>query len=494
MIMSTHKNALPRQLLTAAILAVGFGTVWCVLVAWLGTSIISAWPGKPSPRYESLVVAADGTPLIQSFSTELSRVTHRDLNGDDYPTVDDTNELRAVYLNGEHGNLAQFPFDQGWEKRIKVFTDEKDLDAVWYFVHDGRADGSGYFVGYNRISNEPIGYIGLSGFRRQPIASEEQIPVRAEQALSYNTSWSSAQLSINWGRGYQGHHGDKPPRLVHVPSGNSLRVVDLASRKIETVFESPEPIMSVGVPSSVANSIRNDAKERPILVRAGTKIYKLDQDYKVVGTFNVPAEIDRDTPVTWYESHSGKSIAEYSLAEKGGKPVSNVRRQAVYTIASDGTIRNTTEIALQNGAVLEKDEEQFLLFTLALPSPAALLACVPLTALEDRSPREATPSGAFLKRLLPSLAASLAISLILATVAWRRTRVFGLSLRDQIAWMIFVLLLGVPAFVGFLLHRRWPVREVCPVCHVRCARDREGCSKCGTPFAAPALKGTEIFA
>jgi hypothetical protein len=57
-----------------------------------------------------------------------------------------------------------------------------------------------------------------------------------------------------------------------------------------------------------------------------------------------------------------------------------------------------------------------------------------------------------------------------------------------------VLLFGVLAFVGFLLHRRWPVREPCPACHARSARDREACSECGAAFPAPGLKGIEIFA
>ena len=39
MIMSARKFSLLRQLLLAATLATGFGTLWFVLVLWLGTSI-----------------------------------------------------------------------------------------------------------------------------------------------------------------------------------------------------------------------------------------------------------------------------------------------------------------------------------------------------------------------------------------------------------------------------------------------------------------------
>ena len=64
--MIARKISLLRQLLLAATLATGFGTLWFVLVLWLGNAIEEAWHGgKPPPR-EDLVVTTDGTPLIES--------------------------------------------------------------------------------------------------------------------------------------------------------------------------------------------------------------------------------------------------------------------------------------------------------------------------------------------------------------------------------------------------------------------------------------------
>ena len=79
-------------------------------------------------------------------------------------------------------------------------------------------------------------------------------------------------------------------------------------------------------------------------------------------------------------------------------------------------------------------------------------------------------------------------------MAWRRSRAFGLSRQGQIAWAVFVLLFGLPAYVGFLLYRRWPIREPCPICQTQVPRDRVACAECGTRFPDPALKGIEIFA
>ena len=52
----------------------------------------------------------------------------------------------------------------------------------------------------------------------------------------------------------------------------------------------------------------------------------------------------------------------------------------------------------------------------------------------------------------------------------------------------------LPAYVGFRLYRRWPIRQPCPNCHAQAPRDRVACAECGTRFPDPSLKGIEIFA
>jgi hypothetical protein len=63
-----------------------------------------------------------------------------------------------------------------------------------------------------------------------------------------------------------------------------------------------------------------------------------------------------------------------------------------------------------------------------------------------------------------------------------------------IAWAIFVLITGVPGFIGYLLHRRWPVVVRCEHCGAQTPRDRDTCLNCGTAFPPPAPKGIEVFA
>jgi hypothetical protein len=69
-----------------------------------------------------------------------------------------------------------------------------------------------------------------------------------------------------------------------------------------------------------------------------------------------------------------------------------------------------------------------------------------------------------------------------------------LSLGERLAWSAFVVLFGLSGYVGFRLHRPWPLRGECPNCHARTVLERGGCTRCGEGFRGPIFKGTEVFA
>jgi hypothetical protein len=497
MTMKAPKASLFRSFLLAVTLATGFGTLWLVLTSWIGNSVLQAWQDKSQIRQESLVVATDGTPLIQSYPLDnLSLMSYRDLDGNVRDSMERKDMLPPIYLPGEQESGAFSSNELSWQQRIEVFMDEREPAAVWYFVHDGRPDGAGYFVGYERVSNRRIGYIGLSGFRADPVPDGDRLPVSGDLMLGFS-SWSSIPLAIDsrWGRGLRPDRSDLPPRLVHVPSENRLRLVDLSARTVSTVFESAEPIVSVGVPALASYSVGEPTFPRPILVRTGQVIYKLDHAYKVIGAFHIPAEVDREGLILWYETRDGQAVVQCFAARPAGEaPGGDAARSTLYRLASDGAIRDSREVSLQSGGNASREQAERSLIALALPMPFVLVAAETFMPTVGRAERHPASRRALLKQTWPSLLAVLVLSSLLAAVAWRRARVFGLSTRERAVWAAFVLLFGLPAFVGFLLHRPWPVREPCPACHARSARDRETCSECGAAFPAPALKGIENFA
>ena len=65
------------------------------------------------------------------------------------------------------------------------------------------------------------------------------------------------------------------------------------------------------------------------------------------------------------------------------------------------------------------------------------------------------------------------LSVVAAILCYRRQRKYGLEWTW--VWVGFVFLLGVPGFLGYLAHRRWPARLPCPNCNNLAPRDREAC-------------------
>jgi len=485
--MIARRFSLLRQLAWAATLGAGFGALWLVLVLWLGTLIQEAWRGGHLPPYETLVVRSDGTLLIESTPRErLSEMTYRDLKGQVQEAPVRGKLLSAVSMSGQPPKTGSFPW-LGWGSRLMEFVNEQDPTVNWFFVHDGNPDGAGYFVAYERTSNRRVGFLGMSGFRADPVPKTDWIPASGELK-------SSIPFSIYPGREWSPRvdRWDVPPRWVYVPSGTQLRKVDLAARTVTTVFETREPIVAPGIPWLATWSMGRAPKEKTILVRTTQQIHELDLQHHVLRVFTIPTEADRRSSVQWFAMDNGQAIAVFTPSYSTGEPDS-VSKLKVYRIAGDGAIQDQFELDLQTGSVPKQTQD--LVGVLAFPAPAILFALIPVIEVGINQIKD-YPAGleALLKNTWPAFSAVLALSLILAVLAWRRGRAFGLAHKERITWTVFVLLLGLPAYVGFRLYRRWPIRQPCTTCHANVPRDRLACAECGIRFPDPSLKGIEIFA
>jgi hypothetical protein len=133
-----------------------------------------------------------------------------------------------------------------------------------------------------------------------------------------------------------------------------------------------------------------------------------------------------------------------------------------------------------------------------IPSPLAL-DVAGVTHSRELQEEGLTPtfSSALLRTLTkfwPARVIAQVLALGLAFLCYRRQKRYGLGRGERIAWPLFVLLLGLPGWIGYRFSRKWPVLETCPDCGVAVPRDRESCVRCTNEFPAPALKGTEVFA
>jgi hypothetical protein len=140
-----------------------------------------------------------------------------------------------------------------------------------------------------------------------------------------------------------------------------------------------------------------------------------------------------------------------------------------------------------------------LIVVLLAPSPALaaiqLLFLTPLSQTHGRGFAFQDFGNSVLSAARADALALLLVLLVSAGLAiWCHRRQRRHSDQGAVAWAVFVLAMGLPGFVGYLLHRRWPATEFCANCRKISPRDRDACLHCGNPFPQPAPKGIEIFA
>jgi hypothetical protein len=489
-----------RRLIQALILAAGFAILWFVLVNVVGESFTVGGTGSPDwPPRENLVVRSDGTPLIGSTPRGISNASYRELNG---RAVGDTENFSLVdpawMANLSHSSefvLFNSLFDfglPGWENRLKLFVDDQHRGVNWFFVHDGKADGTGYFVGYERADNRIVGYIGRSGFARGLVLPGDRFPVRVElmRSVAY---WSAAKLQVARGRLHdQGMVATQPSRLVYVPAQNRLCMVDLSARTVRTIFESPEIIESFTI--LIESPAERRSERGPIqVVRTTGHLHLLNRQHEVVRTFRLPSEADHLFGVALYEIGDGEAFAAVDRSRVCDAD-RNIDPKMLYRIAADGTIVDQTELLLESGMLKWHKQPAATVFHWSLPVPIVLPLIEPLMIiLIDQENSFASAARSLFRDSWPSLLAIQVLSSLLAAAAWHRARAFALPTSEQFVWFAFIFLTGIPGYVGYRLHRRWPLLQDCPRCRSRVPWDRHVCAACGRPFPSAAVKGIEIL-
>ena len=496
--MKSSASFFVRQLLLAATISLGIGTIWLVLALFVGTLVVEAWQGPDSnwPPRQLLAVKHDGTPLIKSIprSTPLD-ATYSDTSGRTVPAPPVGNLIEPVYVFGGDWTQTSWLNEISWQTRLKSFVEPEHPSVIWYFVHDGKPDGAGYFAGYDRSTNRPVGFVGDSGFRPDRPSPDQQFPV-SSSLMATLAIWSPSGL-VNRGGQVAGSDPDASrirESSVYVPAGNRLRLVDLRTRSVSTVFETPEPIESFGLCPQETAGKDDPARQPAVAVRTTHTIVALTPRHELLGTFTVPAKLQDSYMIAWYAIGKIGALAEFYHPWQTD-PGENLAPRTICSVAPDGTMRSQTDLTLQSGMPVWSKQQESTLLVAALPAPLVLpIAEWFFVSLINQAPTISAGVRMMIESSWPSLLGVALLGLLLSIASWRRSRAFGLPLPHQVAWAIFVFLFGIPGYAGYRLHRRWATLAECPHCHHRAPRDREACAACRAAFPAPAPKGIEIFA
>ena len=475
---ATSRQPIVRPLLLACLLAIGAGIVMGILAIWLITFGDQLF--GPRGAYEQLVVQDDGTPLIAAGAQ------HQDLRTLDGKRIPDDERLRQMsgaYLSVPRA-VRPALFRLGWDERIIGWADERRPATLWYLVHDGKLDGSAYFVGFHSESNSCVGYIGASGFCTEPPPADDRFPLDGLLMTQ-----QARQFAAYIGR--QPYYG-QGARTVHIISANRVAEVDLRETSVRVLI-SADKILSLG--SFVRRPPRRPAKDDSdeyaqyisyLAIRTSDEIIVFDPRKRTQRSFAIPAEL-RAATLTFYEL--GPDLALLHRVHY----VAGDTRNILYWIDPAGKIARREEVVLPSSAPLYRPQGQAWVVAAAASPPLAAAVGVPFAAsdLERDAPWLARYRRGLALAWLP-LTLDAFLGAAMAWLCCRRQRRY---VRPWTAvWAIFVFLGGVPGLLAYLWHRRWPVFEPCPACGESVPRDRDRCARCDAEFPAPAPKGIEIFA
>jgi hypothetical protein len=484
-----------QPLVLAGFLATGFIVVWGVVAVWALESFLA----EEVQRGKTLVFQADGTPLVVQPDFRSGGSQYWNLEGNPVPRLDRESPpmMACCHLPVARTDPASGD-NTDWEQRIRFFSNGRTPETHWFFVSDGRSNGSAYFVGYDKKSCRCIGYLGTAGFRTQALPAEELIPIGSgrphgprEDVLTTQYFHGGGAVSDPYG---YGSGGRAPPGYVSNDDvcvvGHDRRIyhADLQKRTMHFVLEDAQ-LCSAALVLGVPDPLRGT--HHRLVARIAEEVFMLDASGRVLKRYPIPEPL-RSLDLHFAEGTTGEAVMYWSSPFDELSTEVNYR---IYWVALNGNFRQA-DITLPNCSELPALRA---FGATVVPSPLVLGGLITTFGpwfLQQEG--LAVTYGAALRRMLAALWPALMIAQLLAfgfaALCYRRQVRYRASPSERLVWSLFVLALGLPGWIAYRFGRSWPVLQACPECGVGVPQDRADCARCETDFPGAALKGTEVFA
>jgi hypothetical protein len=481
-------KGLVHSLFLAFVLAVGFAAIWTVVGIWAAE--VRAYIRRDSTDVEVLGFRSDGTPIVMSRVGQHRE--YRDLQGNaiELPEEDYRSVLHPIPLPVKQPIGSEEP---SWDDRIRSFADGRTPSGFWYFISDGKRDGTGYFVGYDSESRACLGYLGTAGLRETPPPAEERIPVAGavsgvnRRVYCTQQDHSPTEHPVQRSNSRAPRGSASPWHVYILGSDGKLYHADLKSRTVSVSF-AEDKVLSATLVAGLPHPVHG-APHQPV-VRTEDAVFVLDECGQTLRRFAIPESL-RGGAIAFAETEGGGAVMYWSSPEDF--LASWVRYRICIVDASGRASQVETTLPYPGMG------EFRTLVGFVLPSPVGLISTVAMWRTQNllAEGQEATRSAALIRALIefaPAIALAGLLAMGLALLCYRRQALYGAGRKERIVWPLFVLLLGLPGWIGYRFGRRWSALDKCPECGVVVPRDRLACARCEVKFARPALKGIEVFA
>jgi hypothetical protein len=446
--------------LLATFLAAGVLVIWSELIV----VVCECFRSKARSSVE-LELMSDGTPAFWVTDGSVTSLRYENLQGElleglDVIKMNHRLARHSLPIQPTPGNAGSWKTTE-WSLRIVGLSDQASPPVFWYLIRDAWPNGSAYLVGYDSLSSQLVGYLGKAG-------CQMNLPTEADRFPLY---MGNIQYKIPRSRETY-FFGDDPKSQLLAGADRRLYQVDLVERRVRTVLDGASV-------ESFGYLFPEEAPPANLLVRTDREVLLLDKQFQVQRRYSIPTELAK-LDFEWSEIAPDSAVVSVwhgRDAETGGRQLELLYLNAAGEIAHRQAIVNPGNAIWANRY-------------------ADQLASAPIVMGLFFGLRLDWSSALEILKRIPWIPFSLtvALSLVLTIACYRRERRYGPRIRERVLWPLFVLVFGLPGWIGYRFGRRWPVLEHCPSCGRVIPRADALCPCCQIEMPRPAPLGLEICA
>jgi hypothetical protein len=482
---------LSRSLLITSLVALGIAAAWFMAAAWLTNTVQRVTQSRDS--YENIHVTVTGDPVIVRTSQGNSQTTEKILSLSGEPVKVKSQDLlypQAIEAPNRARVILQRP---EWQARLAEANDGGIPPIYWYMIHDGQSPGHAYGIGYHSTTRTVVAYFGRSGFR-------DSLPPRDDWFAIAGHSGMQGASTLEF-------YGQEPQWMMSSPlalllADGKLWKIDFANRQVAKILDCPEAfalgqvwrILPELPPQSLQGEDWSAQSITPsdALLREPESLLIVNRRSGESRRFVLPPELQK-------QMLAGSLLPDGRLLLTAQQDWTDSDIDVVWLTATGQIDKQQVvhqKTHYQRPSLAATGWTSALSAPWPLANAAITFAGLPNTlgqfAVEDQDLDYQAALAKVLWNTWPSILTVTALGCIVAPLAYRRQKRFGLP--NPAAWAAFAFIFGLPGFLAYRFHRVWPVLEECPACHQASPRDREACLDCGKLFPPPPLKGIEVFA
>lgn len=463
---------------TALVLAIAAG-IGCVTVSVMAYTIYEefansrAWKNVISTPRETLSVTASGTPVIVVNDRPV-------LDADRQPFAEPPDEplLKPAQINrwDRRAGYAASERYQSDRQRVRQVGYDPSPDR-WYFLLPERGSNRGYFVCYDRETRLAKDYLGRSGFQSDP--PSEQFDVHPASLRRWSipglVEWENLQRlygDYNDARvTFRGDYLIEKSQLIF-RSDDETFLIDFEQRTLETV-SLPQNAYGLGwvgqlteLPVPEADEVfrheRSHLLTMSLVALAPSRLVLFHPREEARLEFILPEEAD-DDHAQYFLSGENQLVVLISarnreLIEPGIGEVDT----KYLRITPSGEILERKSLTHRFPMIISDLNEDLGFNLLVLTVPGTLtsgtIAGLFLPFVMQHSEQTfGEAQSKVLSTTWPALLIATLLSAALCVLVERRQQAYHLP--RNYGWLLFVFLLGFPGYIGYLLHRKWPLKE-----------------------------------